>query len=137
MRLNVSWLLPVAFLAAAPLAGAAAPSALQLAIDSQKVLNEYAIGAMDPEAMKYAQRLRRTQDALDAQARLWPAQSGAGDAWTPLRLCQVALQQASALAALSARKAVSASSEQDFLAGKARLQQLRSECDGLIRRAGK
>jgi hypothetical protein len=111
------------------------PSALQLAVSAQKVLNEYAIGAMEPEAMKYAQRLRLTQSAFDAQVRQWPAQAAGTDGETPLRICQTALQQASALAALSARKAVSAVSEPDFLAAKASLQQLRGECDALIRRA--
>ena len=127
----------------ATLAGAQTPAsrglqeALDLAVASQQVLNEYAIGAMEPEAMKYAQRLRLTQAALDAQYRRWPALTAGTDAWTPLRICQSALQQASALAALSARKAVSAVSEPDFLAARARLQQLRTGCDAQIRRTGK
>lgn len=119
-------------------AGAQPPAAkapLDLAIASQKVLDEYAIGAMEPEAMKYAQRLRLTQAALDAQYRQWPAPAAGADAWTPLRLCQTALQQASTLAGLSARKAVSSVVEADFQAAKARLQQLRSECATQIRRA--
>ena len=111
-------------------------AALDLAVASHRVLNEYAIGAMEPEAMKYAQRLRLTQAALDAQSRRWPALASGTDAWTPLRICQAALQQASTLAALSARKAVSAVSEPDFLAAKARLQQLRAGCDAQIHRTG-
>jgi hypothetical protein len=136
-------LLPLLLLTTATLAGAQAPvlknqqEALDLAVASHRVLNEYAIGAMEPEAMKYAQRLRLTQSALDAQYRRWPAPAAGADAWTPLRICQSALQQASALAALSARKAVSAVSEPDFLAAKARLQQLRTGCDAQIRRSGK
>ncbi len=124
------------------LAGAQAPAlknpqeALNLAVAAQKVLNEYAIGAMEPEAMKYAQRLRLTQAALDAQSRRWPAPVAGSDAWAALRICQGALQQASALAALSARKAVSAVSEPDFQAAKARLQQLRTGCDAQIRGSG-
>lgn len=112
----------------------AARTALDLAIASQKVLDEYAVGAMEPEAMKYAQRLRLTQAALDAQYRQWPAPAAGADAWTPLRLCQTALQQASTLAGLSARKAVGPVAEADFQAAKARLQQLRSECATQIRR---
>ncbi len=111
--------------------------AMDLAVASQKVLNEYAIGAMEPEAMKYAQRLRLTQAALDAQSLRWPVPAAGTDALASLRICQSALQQASALAALSARKAVSAVSEPDFQAAKTSLQQLRSGCDAQIRRAGK
>ena len=128
-------------LTTATLAAAQAPAsrslqaALDLAIASQKVLDEYAAGAMEPEAMKYAQRLRLTQAALDAQFRQWPAPAAGPNAWTPLRICQTALQQASTLAGLSANKAVSAVSEPDFLAAKARLQQLRNECAAQIRRA--
>jgi len=95
------------------------------------------MGAMEPEAMKYAQRLRLTQAALDAQYRRWPAPAAGPDAWTPLRICQSALQQASTLAALSGRKAVSVVSETDFQAAKARLQQLRAACEAQIRRSGK
>ena len=137
MRFFLSLLL----LTTATLAAAQAPAltsrqeALDLAVASQKVLNEYAISAMEPDAMKYAQRLRLTQAALDAQYRQWPALSAGTDAWTPLRICQTALQQASTLAALSASKAVRKVSEPEFQASKARLQQLRSECDALIRRA--
>ena len=124
------------------LASAQSPSvkdqqqALELAIASHKVLNEYAIGAMEPEAMKYAQRLRLTQAALDAQYRRWPVAATGTDALASMRVCQSALQQASMLAALSARKAVSAVSEPDFQAARTRLQQLRSACDTQIRRSG-
>ena len=136
-------LLPLLLLINVTLAGAqtGAPAsqheALALAVASQKVLNEYAIGAMEPEAMKYAQRLRLTQAALDTQYRRWPAVTAGPDAWTPLRICQAALQQASSLAALSGSKAVRAVSEPDFLAAKARLQQLRTGCEAQIRRSGK
>lgn len=136
-------LLPLLLLATVTLAGAQAPAltnpqeALDLAVASRKVLNEYAMGAMEPEAMKYAQRLRLTQAALDAQARRWPASATGTDAWTPWRICQGALQQASALAALSARKAVSGVSEADFQAARSRLQQLRAGCDTQIQRSGK
>lgn len=136
-------LLPLLLLSTVTLAGAQAPAlksqqeALDLAVASRKVLNEYAIGAMEPEAMKYAQRLRLTQAALDAQYRRWPATGAGTDAWTPLRICQSALQQASALAALSGRKAVSVVSEADFQAARARLQQLRAGCDAQIRSSGK
>jgi hypothetical protein len=135
-------LLPLLLLATVTLAGAQTPTlknqqqALDLAVASQKVLNEYAMGAMEPEAMKYAQRLRLTQAALDAQARRWPALASGTDAWTPLRICQSALQQASTLAALSARKAVSVVGEADFQAARARLQQLRAACTAQIRRSG-
>ncbi|GAB3482514.1 hypothetical protein [Polaromonas eurypsychrophila] len=135
MRFVLSLLL----LTTATLASAQTPEpkglqeALGLAVASQKVLNEYAIGAMEPEAMKYAQRLRLTQAALDAQYRRWPALAADTDAWAPLRICQAALQQASKLAALSASKAVRAASEPDFQAAKARLQQLRTACDTQIR----
>jgi hypothetical protein len=135
--------LSLLLLATATLAGAQTSAsksqqeALDLAVASQKVVNEYAMGAMEPEAMKYAQRLRLTQDALDAQARRWPAPAAGIDAWAPLRICQTALQQASALAGLSARKAVSVVSEADFQAAKSRLQQLRAACDAQIRRSGK
>lgn len=136
-------LLALLLLATATLAGAQTPAlknqqeALDLAVASRKVLNEYAMGAMEPEAMKYAQRLRLTQAAFDTQSRRWPVPAGGTDAWTGLRLCQSALQQASALAALSGRKAVSVVSEDDFQATKARLQQLRAGCDAQIARSGK
>jgi hypothetical protein len=136
-------LLALLLLTTATLVSAQAPAlknqqeALDLAVASHRVLNEYAIGAMEPEAIKYAQRLRLTQAALDTQYRRWPALAAGVDAWTPLRICQSALQQASSLAELSARKAVSAVSEPDFLAAKARLQQLRTGCDAQIRRSGK
>lgn len=134
--------LSLLLLTTATLAAAQAPAlknpqeALELAVASQKVVNEYAMGAMEPEAMKYAQRLRLTQAALDAQYRRWPAPAGT-DAWAPWRVCQTALQQASALAALSGRKAVSVVSEADFQAARTRLQQVRAGCDAQIRRSGK
>ncbi|MDP3412264.1 MAG: hypothetical protein Q8S16_03595 [Polaromonas sp.] len=130
--------LPLLLLVTATLAAAQTPAlknqqeALDLAVASRKVLNEYAMGAMEPEAMKYAQRLRLTQAALDAQVRRWPAPATGTDDWAPWRICQTALQQASALAALSGRKAVSVVSEADFQAAKSRLQQLRAGCDAQI-----
>lgn len=134
MRFVLSLLLLTATLAAAqPSSLKNQQDALGLATASQKVLNEYAMGAMEPEAMKYAQRLRLTQAALDAQYRRWPALAAGTDAWSPLRICQAALQQASALAALSASKAVRAVSEPDFQAAKASLQQLRTGCNAQIR----
>lgn len=123
-----------------PAPATAERDALALAVSSQKVLNEYTIGATDPEAMKYTQRVRLTRAALDAQYKLWPAAPAlpvAGDAWAPWRVCQQALQQASSLAALSARKAVSAVNEAEFQAAKAGLQKSRSDCAAQIQRAGK
>ncbi|MDO9359127.1 MAG: hypothetical protein Q7T70_09075 [Polaromonas sp.] len=145
MRFFLSLALPVMLvstLAAAQTAASAAAGrdTLALAVSSQKVLNEYAIGAMDPDAMKYTQRVRLTRAALDAQYKLWPAAPAspvAGDAWAPWRVCQQALQQASSLAALSARKAVSAVNEAEFQAAKAGLQKSRSDCAAQIQRAGK
>jgi len=138
---SMRYALSLLLLTTATLAAAQAPAlknpqeALELAVASQKVVNEYAMGAMEPEAMKYAQRLRLTQAALDAQYRRWPAPAGT-DAWAPWRVCQTALQQASALAALSGRKAVSVVSEADFQAARTRLQQVRAGCDAQIRRSG-
>jgi hypothetical protein len=122
-------LIALCLLGAIPLAAAQA-DVLALALKSQQVLDEYAIGAMEPEAMKYAQRLRRTQAALDAQLAKWPAAGAPG-----MAACKSALQSASHLAGLSASKAVRAVDEQAFIAEKTRLQQLRSQCKDQINKA--
>ena len=110
--------------------------ALALAIKSQRTLNEYAIGAMQPEAMKYAQRLRLTQAALDAQRKQWPAITQGPDSWDKFRACRSALEKASHLAGLSGLKAVSKINDKIFDRAKEELRKLRAECDGLIKQAG-
>ncbi|MES2687908.1 MAG: hypothetical protein V4706_13885 [Pseudomonadota bacterium] len=103
-------------------------NALALAVRSQAVLNEYVIGAIEPEAMKYAQRLRLTQAALDGQRRQWPTVSTGPDPWDSYRACKNALEKASYVAGLSGMKAVSTLDNTVFNAEKARLQQLRADC---------
>ncbi|AYQ27841.1 hypothetical protein DT070_07285 [Polaromonas sp. SP1] len=112
--------------------------ALALAIKSQRVLNEYVIGAMDPEAMKYAQRLRLTKAALDGQRKEWPTITGVTngpDPWDKFRACKNALEKASYLAELSGMKAVSKLEGEVFGVEKAKLQTLRAECDAQIKRS--
>ena len=131
-------LLTLLLLSVPALAGAqptkAEQDALALAIKSQHVLNEYAIGAIDPEAMKYAQRLRLTKAALDGQRKEWPAATKGADPWDNFRPCKNALEKASYLAGLSGMKAVSKLDGKVFDAEKGKLQQLRAECDALTRR---
>lgn len=135
MRMLLTFLLfPAATLATAqPTKGE--QDALALAIRSQRVLNEYAIGAMEPEAMKYAQRLRLTQAALDGQRKQWPSAIQGSDPFEQFRPCKNALETASYLAGLSGKKAVSALDDKVFHAGKDKLQKLRAECEALINRA--
>lgn len=109
--------------------------ALALAVKSQRVLNEYAIGAIDPEAMKYAQRLRLTQAALDGQGKEWPTATNGPDPWDHFRACKNALEKASYLAELSGMKAVSRLDDKVFDTEKGKLQKLRAECDALIKRS--
>ncbi len=135
MRMLLTFLLfPAATLATAqPTKGE--QDALALAIRSQRVLNEYAIGAMEPEAMKYAQRLRLTQAALDGQRKQWPAAKEGPDPFDQFRPCKNGLEKASYLAGLSGMKAVRTLDDKVFHAEKAKLQKLRAECDALIKRA--
>ena len=105
--------------------------ALALAVRSQHVLNEYAVGAVEPEAMKYAQRLRLTRAALDAQRKQWPAVTDGPSPWDKFRACKNALEQASHVAGLSGTKAVSSLDDKVFHAEKGKLQQLRAECDAV------
>jgi hypothetical protein len=122
-------LLTTATLAGAQTAPSSKPQdALALAVRSQKVLNEYVIGAIEPEAMKYAQRLRLTQAALDGQRQQWPTVSTGLDPWDSYRACKNALEKASYVAGLSAMKAVSTLDNTVFNAEKAKLQQLRTDC---------
>jgi hypothetical protein len=107
--------------------------ALALAIRSQRILNEYAIGAVEPEAMKYAQRLRLTQAALDGQRKQWPAATEGSSPFDQFRPCKNALEQASYVAGLSGRKAVSTLDDKVFHAGKDKLQKLRAECDAQVK----
>ncbi|MDP2819275.1 MAG: hypothetical protein Q8O29_13605 [Polaromonas sp.] len=102
--------------------------ALALAVRSQAVLNEYVIGAIEPEAMKYAQRLRLTQAALDGQRKQWPTVRTGPDPWDSYRACKNALEKASDVAGLSAMKAVSTLDNKVFHAEKTKLQQLRVDC---------
>jgi hypothetical protein len=102
--------------------------ALALAVRSQAVLNEYVIGAIEPEAMKYAQRLRLTQAALDGQRQQWPTVSTGPDPWDSYRACKNALEKAAYVAGLSATKAVSKLDNTVFNVEKAKLQQLRADC---------
>lgn len=112
--------------------GAGSQHARALALRSQHILNEYAVGAMEPEAMKYAQRLRLTRAAFDTQHRQWLASGAAAqDAFSA---CKSALESASHVAGLSGQKAFSAVDDKVFSAAKARLQQLRAGCDAQIRR---
>jgi len=122
-------LLTTATFAAAQTATVSNPQdALALAVRSQAVLNEYVIGAIEPEAMKYAQRLRLTQAALDGQRKQWPTVSAGPDSWDSYRACKNALEKASYVAGLSAVKAVSKLDNTVFNVEKAKLQQLRADC---------
>lgn len=108
--------------------------ALALAIKSQHVLNEYAMGAMEPEAMKYAQRLRLTKAALDGQRKEWPAVTSGPDAWDKFGACKTGLEKASYVAGLSGMKATSKLDDKVFDAEKGKLQKLRAECDAQVKR---
>lgn len=110
--------------------------ALALAIKSQQILNEYAVGAAEPEAMKYVQRLRLTRAALDAQRKQWPIVTDGPSPWDKFRACKNALEQASHVAGLSGTKAVSTLDDKVFHAEKGKLQQLRAECDEAVKRGG-
>ena len=111
--------------------------ALALAIKSQHILNEYSVGAVEPEAMKYAQRLKLTKAALDGQRKQWPTVAdGSPDPSNKFRACKTALEQASHVAGLSGTKAVSTLDDKVFHAEKGKLQQLRSECDEAVKRGG-
>ena len=108
--------------------------ALALAVKSQRVLNEYSIGAMEPEAMKYAQRLRLTKAALDGQRKEWPAVTSGPDPWDNFRACKNALEKASYVAGLSGTKAFSKLDDKVFDAEKGKLHKLRAECDAQVKR---
>lgn len=111
--------------------------ALALAIKSQHILNEYSVGAVEPEAMKYAQRLKLTKAALDGQRKQWPTvANGSTDPSDNFRACKNALEQASVVAGLSGMKATRTLDDQVFHAEKGKLQKLRSACDEAIKRAG-
>jgi hypothetical protein len=107
--------------------------ALALAVKSQRVLNEYVVGAVEPEAMKYAQRLRLTKAALDGQRKEWPAVTSGPDPWEKFRACKNALEKASYVAELSGMKAVSKLDDKVFVTEKGKLQKLRAECDAQIK----
>lgn len=111
--------------------------ALALAIASQHTLNEYAFGAVEPEAMKYTQRLRLTRAALDTQRKQWPTITRGSDPSDKFRPCRSALEQASHVAGLSGIKAFGPLDDKVFNAEKSQLKQLRSDCDGLIKRSRK
>ncbi|UUZ72188.1 hypothetical protein LP415_27530 [Polaromonas sp. P1(28)-8] len=126
-------------LSASALAGAQTKGeqdALALAIRSQHILNEYAVGAAEPEAMKYVQRLRLTRAALDAQRKQWPVVTDGPSPWDKFRACKNALEQASHVAGLSGTKAVSTLDDKVFHAEKGKLQQLRAECDEAVKHGG-
>ncbi|MBW8720375.1 MAG: hypothetical protein JF626_00205 [Polaromonas sp.] len=127
-------LLSVPVLAAAQ-STQAGQQALALAVKSQRVLNEYAVGAAEPEAMKYAQRLRLTKAALDAQRQEWPTVASGPDPWDNFRACKNALEKASYVAELSGMKAVSKLDDKVFNLEKGKLQKLRAECDAQIRQS--
>jgi len=110
--------------------------ALALAIKSQQILNEYSVGAVEPEAMKYAQRLKLTRAALDAQRKQWPAVASGPNPWDKFGACKNALEQASHVAGLSGMKATRTLDDQVFHAEKGKLQQFRAECDEVIKRSG-
>ncbi len=130
---------PILLLCASTLVNAQAAQAeqdaLALAAKSQRVLNEYAIGAMDPEAMKYAQRLRLTKAALDGQRKEWPTVTSGANPWDNFRACKTGLEQASHLAGLSGTKAVSKLDDKVFGAEKGKLQKLRAECDAQVKQS--
>ncbi|WP_139237329.1 hypothetical protein [Polaromonas sp. YR568] len=130
-------LLLLLLLSTCTLAGAQAnkaeQDALALALKSQRILNEYAFGATDPDTMKYAQRLRLTKAALDGQRKEWPTVTSGPDPWDNFRPCKSALEKASYVAGLSAMKAVSKLDDQVFNAEKGQLRQLRTECDAQVK----
>jgi hypothetical protein len=132
-------LLPLLLLCATTWAGAQATQgdkdALALAVKSQRVLNEYVVGAVEPEAMKYAQRLRLTKTALDAQRKEWPAVTvtGGPDPWDNFRACKNALEKASYVAELSGMKAISKLDGKVFDTEKGKLQKLRADCDAQVK----
>lgn len=115
-------------------AAKAEQDALALAVKSQRVLNEYSIGAMEPEAMKYAQRLRLTKAALDGQRKEWPTVSSGPDPWDQFRACKNALEKASYVAELSGTKAISKLDDKVYDAEKGKLHKLRAECDAQVKR---
>jgi hypothetical protein len=133
-------LLPLLLLCATTWAGAQATQgekdALALAVKSQRVLNEYVVGAVEPEAMKYAQRLRLTKAALDGQRKEWPAVTSGPDPWDNFRACKNALEKASYVAELSGMKAVSKLDDKVFAVEKGKLQTLRTECGAQVKRGG-
>jgi hypothetical protein len=130
-------LLTLLWLPACTLAGAQATplekDALALALKSQRVLNEYSIGAMEPEAMKYAQRLKLTKAALDGQRKEWPTVTNGPDPRDHFRACKTALEKASYVAELSGMKAVSKLDDKVFDTEKGKLQKLRAECDAQVK----
>jgi hypothetical protein len=134
--------LPILLLSASTLASTlvqatqADKEALALAIKSQRVLNEYVVGAVEPEAMKYAQRLRLTKAALDGQRKEWPAVTSGPDPWDNFRACKNALEKASYVAELSGMKAVSKLDDKVFAVEKGKLQTLRTECGAQVKRGG-
>lgn len=111
--------------------------ALALAIASRHTLNEYAIGAVEPEAMKYTQRLRLTRAALDTQRKQWPAVTSGSDPSDKYSACRNALEQASHVAGLSGIRAFGPLEDKIFNAEKSHLKQLRSDCDELVKRGRK
>ncbi len=130
-------LLTLLLLSVPVLAGAqptkADQEALALAVKSQRVLNEYVVGAVEPEAMKYAQRLRLTKAALDAQRQEWPTVTNGPDPWDNFRACKNALEKASYVAGLSGMKAISKLDDKIFDLEKGELQKLRAECDAQVK----
>lgn len=138
MRLFFSLLLLASTCTLASAPPPAEQDALALAIQSQRTLNEFSAAAAEPEAMKYAQRLKSTQTALDTRRKQWPSITAGPDPWDPFRACKNALEKASHVAGLSGMKAVSTLDEQVFKSEKSKLLELRSECDKQIRqRSGK
>lgn len=133
-RFFALWLAAGCAFAGAPFAKAER-NPLTLAIESQNILNEYALSATEPEAMKYAQRLRLTKAVLDAQVRQWPDNINTAEPLNPFRSCKSALVKASYLAGLSGMKATSAVDDKVFNSEKSQLRQLRAECNSLIKRS--
>ena len=137
MRILLPLVLLLALAASAKAQASADSDAAALALRSQQLLNEYSIGAAEPEAMKYAQRLRLTRATLDRQFEKWPVAGAAGAASAEkFSACKSALQTASALAGLSGQKAIRSVDEALFQTEKARLQELRVECAAQLKRAG-
>jgi hypothetical protein len=139
MRTFMTLLLLSASTLTSPLVNAQATradkDALALATRSQHVLNEYAPGAVDPEAMKYVQRLRLTKAAFDGQRKEWPTVTGGPDPWDNFRACKAALEKASYVAELSGLKTVSKLENKVFDTEKGKLQKLRAECDAQVKQA--